>query len=229
MSAMTHLQLDSSRAFTVYTNSNRIPLTIAQLATTSIFLVAIVGWKGVLLGLLAAALTLPLTTKITKKFAEAQSELMKHHDRRSALLRNALLAIRQLKISAAEAAWERKMSECRKTELRTLFMGGMWMCGLVFVANISPIILSGVPLYVLALQGKPVSAAVSFTCISLFGDLQSALSIPPLNTTWIMGAWASLRRLEKYFAEQEATQSQNDTFGYDCVQGGNGLLAGQWK
>ncbi|KAK4455168.1 putative ABC bile acid transporter [Podospora aff. communis PSN243] len=169
-SVTTHLRLDSGRA--------------CMLGSTAGFLLFVVGWKGLVFGLLATALTMPITSTLTK-----------YRDQRSALLRSALLATRQPKLSAAEVQ-----------ELAALFSGGMWI----------PVILSGIPLYLFVLQGNSITPAVAFTCVGLFNDLQSGLTILPLHTTWVLDAWTSLRRLERFFDGPEAVRTEttpSDTLG----------------
>jgi len=191
-----------------YTDTYKIPMLIVKLVSTTAFLVNLVGWKSLLPGVVASVLAIPLTTILTNKYGSVQSQQMKHRDQRVALIKDALLAIRQLNLSTAETIWERKIFQARNQELRQLFKSAIWMCSLVFAANIGPVLLAGIPIYLFALRNKQLNAPVAFTCIDLFQQLQSDLAILPLTSTYFSEALMSLRRLEIYFAEREVMETQ---------------------
>ncbi|KAK1756543.1 ABC transporter, transmembrane domain, type 1 [Echria macrotheca] len=183
-------------------------MTVIQLASTTVLLGNLIGWKSLLLGLLASAFVMPLTTSFSNKYVQLYSEMMKSQGQRSSLLTKALHTFRQLKLSAAEDVWEAKMMDCRKRELDQTFRSAIWMSGLVVAANIPPVVLSGVALFHFTSQGKPLSAAVAFTCIDLFGSLHSDISILPITITNIRGAWTSLERLQTFLSQPEATKAE---------------------
>lgn len=183
-------------------------MIIFQLLSTSIFLGRLIGWRSLLLGLLASAFVTPLTTKLSNKYVKEQSELMKLHDQRSSLLTKALAAFRQLKLSVAEEDWMTRILECRTIELAQTFKAAIWMSGIVVVSNLSPVVLSGVALYHATTQGRTLSAAVAFTCIDLFDHLHSDISILPLIITRVRSAWLSLERIQTYLETEEVAQPE---------------------
>lgn len=191
----------------VFTDTNTIPMLLIKLLWTTYFLISLVGWQSLLPGLIASILIIPLTTVITKKYTTALSKQMDRRDARVALLKDALLAIRQLKLAAVERLWTQKIIRARHEELGRLFKGAIWMCTLVFTANVSPMLFAGIPIYIFSIRDKQLTAPVAFICINLFQQLQSDLSILPLNTTYFIEALASLKRLEAFFAEPEVERS----------------------
>lgn len=183
-------------------------MTLAKLVSTTAFLVSLVGWTSLGAGLLASAFAMPLTVVLSKHYGNAQTEQAKSHEQRSTMLTDALLAIRQIKLSTLEDTWRRKIQQCRDKELQQLFKGALWMSSLVFVANTSSVVLAGVPIYVFALQGEQVSASVAFTSISLFRQLQADISLLPLISPPIWEAWLSLKRLEVFFGQNDLDMAQ---------------------
>ena len=203
---MTNDESGSVKACMVYTDT-RIPLTIAKLASNTFFLVKLIGWKCLLPGLLASILALPLSNVFTQRYNSVQAKQRKHRDRRVSLIKDALFAIRQLKMSATEATWEAKIFDARKHELQRLLRSAIWMSCLVFTANISPILLAGIPIFLFAIQNKGLNAPVAFTCIDLFQQLQSDLSILPLTTAYLSDALSHLRRLETFLSNKEISRT----------------------
>ncbi|KAM3508368.1 hypothetical protein MY11210_006767 [Beauveria gryllotalpidicola] len=111
-------------------------------------------------------------------------------------------------MSAAEHAWTERIAKLREQELNRLLTGGFWMIALVVAANASPDILSGVPIYISNIRGAPLSAAVAFTSISLFTQLQSALAMLPIRIPPIWEALDYLGKLEVFFAQDELDSNQ---------------------
>lgn len=183
-------------------------MALVNLGSTAALLIKLVGWIGIALGLLPCVFVMPLTKFISGKYNITVRKQTMFHQKRQAVLTEALLAIRQIKISASEEAWKSKIHQLRYQELRQQIIGGAWMVVLVIVANIGPSILSGVPMYVSSLQGNKLSAAVAFTSTSLFTQLQSTLAMLPMQTPPIWEALDYLDRLEKFFAQDELDRGQ---------------------
>lgn len=197
-----------------FTRSDRIILTLTKLALTTTFLSRLIGWGSVLIGVFCLVVTMPLVERISARYAETQSTLAKCRDERTGLLSESLQAIRQIKLTSSEDAWATRILNCRTRELEQVAKSAVWMCSLVFAANIGPIILAGVPLFVLALRNEAISTSVAFTCVDLFEQLQDGVSTMPLLWTYLLDAWASLRRLEEYLGRNEAS---NEIVASGCI------------
>lgn len=183
-------------------------MAATNLVSTAVLLVTLVGWTGVALGLVACMLFIPLSSLISGKYSAAIKRQGEFHRQRQSLLTEALLAIRVIKMSAAEHAWTERIVKLREQELSRLLTGGFWMISLVVAANASPDILSGVPIYISNLRGTPLSAAVAFTSISLFTQLQSALAMLPIRIPPLWEALDYLDRLDDFFAQDELDSNQ---------------------
>ncbi|KAL3961877.1 hypothetical protein ACCO45_003400 [Purpureocillium lilacinum] len=177
-----------------------------QGSKTSIF--AQMRSSSLMTGLLASALVMPCSALLTKRYGITKAEQANIERERSGVLAAALLAVRQIKLASAEETWELRIQQLRDKELKHLLTGAVWLSLLVFVANISPVILAGVPIYIFTLQGYKLTASIAFTSISLFRQLQSDISYLPLITPYIWEAWMDLCRLEAFFAQDELDKTQ---------------------
>lgn len=200
--------MNSAQATSIYTDSPRLVRTAANLITTGTFLIKLMGWKGVTAGVIASLIPVPLIRWQSKRVRKNYWLLSEQRDRCSALLADALNAIRQLKLTATDVTWRQRLSEYRQRELSLMWTDHLEWAVLLFIGNVSPDILTAIPIYVFAVQNKGMSAAVAFTCIELFLQLQSDISVLPFHSTFIMEGWTSSKRLENYFAEPEISSQQ---------------------
>lgn len=169
----------------------------------------LIGWRGVAVGIVASWIPIPLTKWLAQNQRKVQFALTEQRDQSSKLLSDALSAIRQLKLTATETIFRGRIAEYRRRELGLMWSDSLWMCAMVFVANISPDILTGIPVYMYAVTNKGMSAPVAFTCIDLFLQLQSELSTLPLQLTYVSEAWTSMKRVDSYFREPEIGERRN--------------------
>lgn len=94
------------------------------------FVITILGWESLLAGFLVIALTTPFNIYFTKKYANAQEDLMKIRDKKMAVVSEALQGIRQIKFSALEDKWEDRIRGVRNEELailRRVFIAEVWV------------------------------------------------------------------------------------------------------
>ncbi|KAM3542454.1 hypothetical protein ARSEF1564_004672 [Beauveria bassiana] len=180
---------------------------IKLIATTAV-LVALVGWKSVAVAIAAVLLIAPVTASMVERWTALLITNWKSGRERSAVLHKALLAIRQIKLSAAEPFWKQKIYNIRDKEVQgynDIARLRFWM---VMVENIGPDILSGVPIYVYAWQGHALTASVAFTFISLFKELQSNLVDIPGRFSPIRTGWATAGELDAFLRKEEIREPQ---------------------
>ncbi|KAM3498013.1 hypothetical protein MY10362_008655 [Beauveria mimosiformis] len=182
----TWLQMDglSLRACYWFSTCHVVVGLSTQLIATTAVLIALVGWKSVAVAIAAFG------------------------RERSAVLHKALLAIRQIKLSAAEPSWKQQIYNIRDKEMQgynDIAWLRFWM---VIVENIGPDILSGAPIYVYAWQGHALTASVAFTFINLFKELQSSLVAIPGQFSPIRTGWATAGELDSFLRKEEISEPQ---------------------
>lgn len=163
--------------------------TIAKLATSSYFLIRLIGWRSLLAGFAASALSLPLNVWVSNSYGKTQSRLMRARDQKMAVMTEALQGIRQIKFSALESQWHAWIGKRRAEEMvlqRKSFtlnsvLIGIWILG--------PVMLSAISLTVSAVLHGDLSPAIAFTTITIFGQIESTLAFIPELTSDGLGKW----------------------------------------
>ena len=98
-----------------------IPDAATNLIISLAFLLVIIGWKPLLLGLVAFSLVLPINAWLSRKLTAIQDKLMEVRDVKTETVSEAFGSLRQIKFSALENRWQAKISEVRDQELHYLW------------------------------------------------------------------------------------------------------------
>ena len=78
----------------------------------------LIGWISLCVGLLAPILLMPLNAMASKAYNSAQGSMMAARDDKMAAIAKIIAGIRQIKFSASEGKWEKKVMEIRDIELK---------------------------------------------------------------------------------------------------------------
>lgn len=191
------------------------PSVLCKLIVSMTFLCTIIGLPSLLAGFAVFGLTIPLNIYCSKKYSDAQGDLMKARDQKMGVMTEALQGIRQIKFSSLEFQWEAKIGEIRKKELdtqRKVFMYDTW---LISMWILGPVMLSAVSLAVYASLHGGLSPAVAFTTIAVFGAIEMTLAVIPELTTNALDAFVSINRIEKYL---KGPDKEDNTLPSDRVE-----------
>ncbi|OHE96667.1 ABC transporter [Colletotrichum orchidophilum] len=183
------------------------PSSAAKLLVAIWFLVYLLGWGPLGAGLLAWAVLLPINFSYAKVYSKAQDKLMKIRDQKLAVVNEALVGMRQIKFSALEPQWEKRILAMREKELGALwqvFKGdtvlfGMWIT--------SPIALAAVSLAVYAWINGTLIPSVAFVSIGVFKNLEVTLAVLPELITDVIDANISVKRMQDYLNGPEKTKT----------------------
>jgi hypothetical protein len=89
-STVNLIGVDTKRVSDFCSFNNYFPGSLFKLIVSFAFLWSIIGWKALLAGFLAMALTIPLNIYFSKRYAGAQDRLMKVRDTKMAVVTEAL-------------------------------------------------------------------------------------------------------------------------------------------
>lgn len=198
-SVINHMKLDSGRV-TMFASFNfYLPLAVVKLVLAGGFLMTLLGWKAVLAGLGSASLIIPLNTWISRKYAAIQFSLMKYRDGKAHLLTEALQGMRQIKYSALEQHWESKILASRNEELAQYWRASLFMCFVILVMNMGPLLLACVAQSVYAWeQGGNIRASVIFASLVSTGQYhlhqRTSLGRPRAVVCQAAGIWLTISR-----------------------------------
>jgi ABC-type multidrug transport system fused ATPase/permease subunit len=206
-STINLIGVDGQRIADFATFSYIFPGTVVKLAFDFAFLVSLIGWLPLLAGLLVPIIVMPINVLASKRYAKAQDGLMKMRDQKMAVITEALQGIRQIKFSALENQWNKKILDVRGKELReqwTVFVNDTI---LITIWILGPVMLAAAALTVYAIINKTLSASVAFTTVSVFEALEMTLAVIPELITDYLDAKVSADRIQKFLDSPEKEQS----------------------
>ncbi|CAG1999919.1 unnamed protein product [Fusarium graminearum] len=176
---------------------------VVKLIVFSIFLLRILGWLPLIAGIMAWALTLPLNTWFSGKVLTESRALMRHRDMKLSKISEVLTGLRQIKFSALERQWERRILKLRNAELATLWNFFLADSGLFACWVISPILLAVASLTTYVLVHGTLLPSVAFVSIGIFNNLETTLGSLPELLTLGLDSLVSLKRISAYLDEPE--------------------------
>ena len=180
---------------------------ILKLSIAFAFLGRLIGWKSLCSGLLVAVVVAPINVFAANRYTTAQNDLMKFRDQKLEVVTEVLQGIRQIKFSAMENKWERKIWDVRNAELQTLWTSFKYDFCLIAIWILGPVMLSAVALGVYSLLYGELSASVAFTTMSIFASIEFSLAILPELIADFVDAWVSMGRIEKHLESAERGQN----------------------
>ncbi len=193
--------------------------SLAKLIVSLTFLVSLLGWKPLVAGFSAMLAIMPFNVYFSKKYAAAQDRLMKLRDEKMEVVTEALQGIRQIKFSALEPEWEKKIGAVRDRELGAIWKVFLTDTMLLACWVTSPILLSAISLAVYAILNGSLKPSVAFVSLGVFKALEMTLSIVPELTTDLLDAWVSIKRIAEYLSapEQEPVAKDGPEVSFDDV------------
>ncbi|KAL1961056.1 hypothetical protein VTO42DRAFT_4944 [Malbranchea cinnamomea] len=191
--------------------------TIVKLTVAFTFLVRLIGWRSLGAGLLASTIITPMNVFAARRYTGAQTALMKHRDQKMEVVNEVLQGIRQIKFSAMEDQWEKKIWDIRNIELQAQWTAFVYDIALIGIWIMGPVMLSAVSLGVYSILHGELSASVAFTTMSVFSSIEFALAILPELIADFIEAWVSAGRIEKHLesAERVRTTVPGDTISFE--------------
>ncbi|CAO3644968.1 unnamed protein product [Cunninghamella blakesleeana] len=165
------------------------------------FLYRLLG-NAALWGVLVMIISQPITYKISNKFQNIQDSVMSATDKRLKVTNELLSSIRIIKFFAWENDFRKRMEQAREVELGALkdrLYIFMWMISTWFLI---PIAIMVVVFYVYTLDNA-LTASTAFTALALFTAFRAALEDFPFMVTFALQANVSIKRVEKFLAEEE--------------------------
>lgn len=153
-------------------------------------------------------LLFPLTKFVAKKFTSLDEEMMQLRDKRVTLMGQVLNSIRVVKYFSWEESIEKEVMNVREKELmaRKKLARSEVLSGLAYM-SVSTIVLF-IALYTHYLQGHPLSAALVFTCVSLFGLLEGPFGDMSHLISRMTNGYVGARRILSFLEEETLTRTK---------------------
>ncbi|XP_011906852.1 PREDICTED: canalicular multispecific organic anion transporter 1 isoform X2 [Cercocebus atys] len=140
---------------------------------------------------------------------------MKNKDKRLKIMNEILSGIKILKYFAWEPSFRDQVQNLRKKELKNLLAFSQLQCVVMFIFQLTPVLVSVVTfsVYVLVDSNNILDAQKAFTSITLFNILRFPLSMLPMMISSMLQAGVSTERLEKYLGGDDLDTS---AIRHDC-------------
>jgi ABC-type multidrug transport system fused ATPase/permease subunit len=190
--------VDAKRVSDFATINNMLFGAICRLGFSFVFLGNLVGWQSLCAGIAVQLSTLPLNIYASKKYTDTQKVLMEQRDRKLAVINEALGGIRQIKFSALERQWQKRIMDVREDELRALWKTLLYDTVLIALWLSGPVFLSAAAISVYAWIHGGLPPSVAFTTVSILSQIEGTLSFLPELTTNMLDAYVSLKRIGEY-------------------------------
>lgn len=202
-STINLIGVDSKRVSDFCTYNYLIIGSAVKLVVAIIFLVNLIGWIPMLCGFAAPVAIGPINYIISKKYSNAQDELMKFRDQKMAVVTEALQGIRQIKFDALEKDWYERILKTRRKELKEQWKTFCYDTGLLSIWIFGPACMSAIALASYAWINGTISASVAFTTLSIFEAIEMTLAVVPEMVTEMIDAIVSSKRIQAYLDSAE--------------------------
>ncbi|KAI1138221.1 putative ATP-binding cassette transporter protein [Hypoxylon sp. FL0543] len=205
-STVNLIGVDAKRVSDFAAFNNIFPGSLFKLIVSLLFLLELLGWKALLAGFSTMLAVTPLNAYFSKRYSDAQDRLMKVRDEKMEVVSEALQGIRQIKFSALEPQWEKKIGDVRERELKCIWSAFTNDLILIGCWITSPIMLAAVSLAVYAALNGTLSPSVAFVSLGVFKALEVTLSVIPELVTDLVDAWVSVKRIDNYLKGAEISK-----------------------
>ncbi|KAM4698698.1 multidrug resistance-associated protein 1-like [Rhinophrynus dorsalis] len=168
---------------------------------------------AVLAGVAVFILNLPFMTAFGVVIKKVQEKQMKHKDSRIKLISEIIQGIKVLKLYAWENAFMKKVEGFRLKELKAVKIGALLLSGALalFVASPFWVSLTMFGVFLAVDEKNVLDAEKAFVTIILLNILRIPLRMFPMAITLSVQSSVSLKRLVKYFCEDELEPENVDT------------------
>lgn len=150
----------------------------------------------------------PLNSIATKHYTQKQLAVMAARDNKAHVVTEALHGIRQIKFSATEKQWEKRILDAREQELKSQRSIYVWATFLTFTWIAMPALIGATAISVYAWQAQHIEASVAFTALSVFSSLEFTIGAVPMTITEMLDARVSTDRIHQHLRSEERLSVQ---------------------
>jgi ABC-type multidrug transport system fused ATPase/permease subunit len=150
----------------------------------------------------------PLNSIATKHYTQKQLAVMAARDNKAHVVTEALHGIRQIKFSATEKQWEKRILDAREQELKSQRSIYVWATFLTFTWIAMPALIGATAISVYAWQAQQIEASVAFTALSVFSSLEFTIGAVPMTITEMLDARVSTDRIHQHLKSEERLSVQ---------------------
>ncbi|XP_034367767.1 ATP-binding cassette sub-family C member 2 [Arvicanthis niloticus] len=202
------MSVDTQKLMDVTNYMHLVWSNVLQISLSIFFLWRELG-PSILAGVGLMILLIPVNGVLAMKIRKIQVQNMKNKDKRLKIMNEILSGIKILKYFAWEPSFKEQVNGIRKKELKNLLRFGQLQAILIFILQLTPVLVSVITfsVYVLVDSNNVLNAEKAFTSITLFNILRFPLSMLPMVISSILQASVSVDRLERYLGGDDLDTS----------------------
>jgi ABC-type multidrug transport system fused ATPase/permease subunit len=192
---------------------------LSKFVVSIAFLLLLVGWQSLLAGMLVIVLVYPINQWLAQRYGKVQKELMKARDKKSKVVSEAVQGIRQIKFSAIEPEWTKKINDAREEELVLLWQTKLNNLYMILGSDIAPIFLTVSALATYSWVHGELMPSVAFTALGIFMQLESILGMVPFLFMMGINAKVSCDRIDNFLRIENKPENTypGDSITFDKV------------
>lgn len=177
--------------------------SVIMILIAIVLLYKLLGWSA-LVGAVSILAMLPVNYKLARWMSEMQKKMLYVTDKRIQMLNETLQSIRIIKYFAWEDNFFKNIMEVRLKEIHQLKIRTLaWICS-SFVWFITPTLVTLLSFYCYTMiDGKPLTAPIAFTALSLFTLLRAPLDQLSDMTSFLISSKVSVDRIAEFLEEEE--------------------------
>jgi ABC-type multidrug transport system fused ATPase/permease subunit len=180
---------------------------LTRLVLAIVFLWLLVGWVSMIAGMSVMVIMYPMNHYLGKRYASLQKDLMKARDTKTTVITEALHGIRQIKFSAIESQWAKKIEDIRAVELEKIWQTKVNNVIMGLVSDLSPVLFAALALATYSYIHGNLLPSIAFTALSLFMQLEGLMHMIPLLLAMGVNAKVSADRIDAFLQAPEKTEN----------------------
>lgn len=203
---MNHLTVDTKQIVICFQALSEVIVAPVQILTCCACMYWFLG-PYFTVGIVTILLLLPYNSYFTKKQHDEYAKSMEYTDGRTKLITSMISNIRSLKFHAWERPFYAKLAALRKTETRYFETLRTYNIPVEGIWDLQPFILAASTFSAYAIFGsRPLTAAVIFPSLSLFGLIKNPMALFPNAIASFVRAWVCFERLCDFFSSPSLEQ-----------------------
>jgi len=192
-----------------------------QILTVMAMLIRILHVLPAVAGLAVTVLLIPLSSLVARRLGQIRKRIVKLTDERVKLSSEVILGIKAIKLYAWEDAYEERILELRRQELRAIraaALTGLWN-SMLWLGG--PILISMAAFATYTWLGYTLEASVAFPALALFNLLRFPVMMFPTQLENIINARVAIDRIQAFMEKEDTKHRIAGTGGGGIQVGGS--------
>lgn len=154
-------------------------------------------------GLVVMIFIIPLSGFIATQLKNLQAKQMKVKDERVKAMNEILAGMKVLKLYAWEPSFEKQIDNIRAEEMVYLRRAAIINAFTDLIWSLAPFLTALFSFMTFVYLGNELTPQIAFVSMSLFNILRMPMTLFPMVINFVMMAWVSVKRLNKFMVAEE--------------------------